>query len=195
MTKTNNVLKIGGVVLLALSLAFAFFWYAERAVAQISTEQPTPLNLFRTYTFFATTSAQTVFATTTSATSTNITAYADSSGRIDAGYFVIAGAREVTLFFKRGDTGGQGNSGSTKFRIQVSNAASPAEADWQDYNMLTQNLASSTARTSLSSVLTTAASSTVIVGMDTTLDAFYAIRCIVMETTDGEHSCQASAKW
>lgn len=140
------------------------------------------------YTFFT--------ATTTSATSTNITAGYGSSG-YDAGYFVVAGAKNVNLFFSRGDTTGQGNSGSSAFSIEVSQSTTTvANGVWVDYNELKAVGASATADTYFTRTGTdtiSAATSTDIYSMDT--KGFYAIRCIVVETTDGEHSCSALAEF
>lgn len=115
-------------------------------------------------------------ATTTTATSTNLTG--------GGGYQVIAGAKDVVFYFSRGDTTGTGNSGSTNFKVQVS----PDGALWYDYNTLVQNSATSTDITTLSSVTISAATSTVITYPQEI--GFYAVRCIAVETTDGEHTCK-----
>lgn len=119
-------------------------------------------------------------ATTTTATSTNLTG--------GGGYQVVAGAKKVVFYFSRGDTTGTGNSGSTNFKIQVS----PDGNLWYDYNTLLQNLASSTDVTSLSSVTISAATSTVITYPQYL--GFYAVRCIAVETTDGEHTCKVGVE-
>lgn len=115
-------------------------------------------------------------ATTTTATSTNLTG--------GGGYQVIAGAKDVVFYFSRGDTTGTGNSGSTNFKVQVS----PDGDLWYDYNTLVQNSATSTDITTLSSVTISAATSTVITYPQEI--GFYAVRCISVETTDGEASCR-----
>lgn len=157
---------------------------------------PTQTNTYRNYEFFATSTTPFSFtaytATTTSATSTNMTAFTNSNtGEIDNGYMVVAGAKQITLYFSRGDTSGQGNAGSSKFRIQVT----PDGTNWFDYNTLYQNLATSTNPTIVSTVTISAATSSVITSMDIRNQSFYAIRCIVLETTDGEHSCKATAQF
>lgn len=118
-------------------------------------------------------------ATTTTATSTNT---ADTAG------FKTAGAKVVSLYFSRGGVTNP-NTGSSKFTIEVS----PDGSSWYPYNTLKQNLATSTYPTTVDSVTISAATSTTIVQMQNL--GFYAIRCIVNETTDGEHTCKASAEY
>ena len=193
MTKTKNIYILGTII--ALFLTVMFTMSVLQVKADVTTQQMATPGQFKTYTFFATSTAQTSFATTTTATSTNITPWTNTSGTIDNGYFVIAGAKKVTFYFKRGDTTGQGNSGSTNYRIQVANKPAPTESDWYYYNKLVQNVATSTVFTTLSSDTITAATSTVIDSMQMDNDAFFAVRCIAVETTDGEHSCSASAQY
>lgn len=148
---------------------------------------------YKEYRFFATSTTQTFFATTTTATSTNILPWFTTDGVRDNGQFVIAGAKEVLVFFGRGDTTGQGNTGTTTFKIQTS----PDGTDWYDYPRLqaaTTTLASADARFSTVSTAGIAAATTTDVFKLTDL-GWYSIRCIVVETTDGEHSCSASATW
>lgn len=160
------------------------------AFGAISNDAPTVTGgTFRTYEFFASTTEPTTVATTTSATSTNIIAFTDTSGRVDNGYFVVAGAKKVTLFFSRGDTTGQGNSGSSDFRIQVSDDGS----NWYNYNGLATSSIATLVRTASTTI--SAATSTSIYSMDIAHGAFYAIRCIVVEVTDGEHRCRALAEF
>lgn len=122
-------------------------------------------------------------ATTTTATSTNITG--------GGGYMQINGAKKVTFYFSRGDTNGTGNTGNTNFRLQVTRDGDT----WEYFNKLVQNLATSTDPTSLSSVTISAATSTVVASMDLQYDTFYAVRCIAVETTDGQHTCKANAEF
>jgi len=169
------------------------FFGAQFAFGHITTNTPPAASegTYQHYTFFASSTAQTDFATTTTATSTNITPWFNSDGRYDNGAFNIAGAKKVTFYFSRGDTTGEGNTGSTLFEVQVT----PDGTNWYDFNKLVQNLATSTTPTTLGGVTISAATSTVIVSLDIEDDTFYATRCIVKETTDGEHSCSASANW
>lgn len=131
-------------------------------------------NTYQVFPFF--------IATTTSATSTNLTG--------GGGSFIIAGAKDVILYFSRGDTHGVGNSGSTVFKVQVS----PDNVSWFDYNELGQIASSTTADQFFTRVGTTtisAASTTQMWAMEDI--GFYAIRCIAVRTTDGESTCKASA--
>jgi poly(3-hydroxybutyrate) depolymerase len=125
-------------------------------------------------------------ATTTTATSTN-------NAVQDQQLLRIAGAKKVTVYFSRG--WGGGNSGSSIFSVQVS----PNGDDWYYFNKLQENATSTKAATSASftnNVVTiTAATSTVVRSLDLTTDSFYAIRCVVVETTDGSHSCTVTAEF
>lgn len=117
-------------------------------------------------------------ATTTTATSTNI-----SGG---GGYAVIAGAKKVTAYFSRGGTAGA-NTGSTLFKIQVS----PEGSTWQDWGKLVQ----STSTVTQTTAAITAATSTLLYGVDIDQEAFYGIRCVAVETTDGEHTCAVGVEF
>jgi len=150
--------------------AFLFFWTVGVVWGSISFKVPTEGSTYTNYTFFN--------ATTTTATSTNTT---------DGGqYFVIAGAKRVALFFSRGGVT-QPNTGSTLFKIEVSRDGTT----FYPYNVLVQNLATSTTPTVVSTVTIGAATTTVVAWMRDL--GFYAIRCVAIETTDGEHTCAASA--
>lgn len=123
-------------------------------------------------------------ATTTTATSTNTT----PSATVGTGAFTIAGADNVTFYFSRGGATGP-NTGSTVFKVQVT----PDGTNWYDYNTLRLNAATSTISTLLSSVTVPAGTSTQIVYMDTV--GFLQARCIAVETTDGDHTCVATAEF
>ena len=183
------VLIAGAIVLLALSYSNFF------AQADVTTQQYGIPGDFKTYQFFATSTAQIAYGTTTNATSTAITTWFNGAGVMDRGYFVVAGAKKVTFYFQR-DAGTGPNEGSTRYRVQVARTVSPTESDWFYYNKLVQNLATSTEITTLAiETIGPAATSTVIDSMQLENDGFYAVRCIVIETTDGEHECAASATW
>lgn len=188
--KNNFGLVVVCVAMLATALLII---QTRQAFGNITEEQPAKVGKYQLYTFFASSTSQTNFATTTNATSTAITQWTDSNGQIDKGFFPIAGAKRVSFFFKRGDTTGQGNSGSTNYRVQVSPTCSPSESDWLYYNKLVQNSATSTDLTTLSSVTISAATSTTVASMQLENDTFCAARVTVVETTDGEHSVKASA--
>lgn len=173
-----------------LGLVFAALSLQSQAFAGVSQTGPTVTrDTTQYFTFFASSTAQTSFATTTSATSTNILPYFDSNGRLDNGYFVIAGAKKVTVYFSRGDTTGQGNTGSSTFNLQVTTKANPTASDWFNFSKLVQ----ATSTTEQPTAGIAAATSTLRYGMDIDYDSVYAVRCIVIEATDGEHSCAAAA--
>lgn len=111
-------------------------------------------------------------AATTSATST--------------GTLRIAGAKKVNAYFSRAYGGG--NSGSSLFTIEVT----PDGDNWYAFNKL---LGSDVSSTATSSVTIAAATTTVMVAMDLDHDAFYALRCKVVETTDGTHTCAVTAEY
>jgi len=119
-------------------------------------------------------------ATTTTATSTNNT--------VGDGAFRIGGAKNVTMFFSRGGTV-QPNTGSTLFKVQVT----PDGSNWFDYNVLTRMVATTTYPNASASVTIAAATSTELANLRDL--GFYAVRCIVVETTDGEHNCKAVAEF
>ena len=173
-------------------LVLGFLGY-QMVSAWISQDTPTQTAKYQNFLFFASTTNPTQLATTTSATSTDIAAFFDTDGRLNNGYFVIAGAKEVLLYFQRGEQNSSGNVGTSTFNIQ----ASPDATTWYNYeqlqnatntpntvNQLSERVGTSTIR---------AATSTTIYRMTTM--GWYAIRCIVVETTDGSHTCKASASW
>lgn len=147
------------------------------ATASVSFTTPTqPDHTYKNYTFFS--------ATTTTATSTNTT---DGGG-----YFVIAGAKKLMLYFTHGGTATTSTTGQV-FRVQTS----PDGVTWNYFNHMIDSTVSSTAT---SSVTVQAATSTAMVTVDLTKDAFYAIRVISTEMaaplgTDGEATAAASAEF
>lgn len=160
------------------------------AKANVTGDISVPASRFVNYQFFASTTNPVVIATSTSATSTNITPYFDAQGRLDSGYLPIAGAKKVTLYFGR-TADASGNAGSSAFRVEVT----PDGTNWFAFNKLVQNVASSTnPGLTLGSVSLTG-TSTVITSMDLQYDNFYAVRCIVVRTTDGAGSCLGSAQF
>jgi hypothetical protein len=179
------------IVLLAATLFFAS-WH--KAFGDVQTSYAQVTGSYETYTFFATSTNQTGFATSTSATSTNITAWTNSNGAIDRGYFVTAGAQKVTFFFTRGDTLGTGNTGNSQFRVQVTNKTNPTENDWVYYNALSQNLSTSTSGTLIGQFAAPAGTSTLIGSLQYG-DEFYAVRCIAVRITDGDDKCAVSASF
>lgn len=136
------------------------------------------------YVFFATSTNQTILSTSTTAVSTSITPWFDANGRKDNGYFVIDGAERVTFYFGR--EGKFGNEGSSAFDVDVSYDG----VTWHDYAYL-KSATSSNTYASVSIVGTT----TSVVSLDLVSNHFYAVRCNVTETTDGEHFCKAHADY
>lgn len=130
------------------------------------------------YTFFS--------ATTTTATSTNT-----NTGNS----LPIGSAKKVTLMFQRGDTTGQGNTGTTTFRTQVS----IDNSNWVYYNKLIDNVTNATANnpTRVADVVFSAAAnydnatSTKFYPMDLVSDVYKYVRVIAVEGTDGEHTARA----
>lgn len=190
MQITSNRNLIIAAVVLFLSLACAALSLQSRVFAGVTQAGPTVTrDTTQYFNFFASTTGQTNFATTTTATSTSIIPYFDSNGRLDNGYFVIAGAKKVTIYVSRGDTSGQGNTGTSTFNLQITSKANPTSSDWFNFSKLVQ----ATSTTEQPTAAIAAATSTLRYGMDIDYDSVYAVRCIVVETTDGEHSCAAMA--
>lgn len=156
---------------------------ATVAYGEVNFSEQTQTSNYQNFNFFPGPGNVANNATTTTATSTNLTG--------GGGYFKIAGAKNVVLYFSRGDTTGQGNAGSSQFRIQVT----PDGTNWYDYN----HLASSSPFGQVS-ILPLVGTTTLSTGTSTQMYrmhdlGFYGVRCIVIETTDGEHSCKASAEF
>lgn len=182
---------MGALLALAVAISVASIAISQvHANVTVSNGRPVP-STWQRYQFFATSTAQTNFATTTTATSTTINAWYDSNGQVDNGYFVIAGAKKVNVYFSRGDTNGQGNAGSSTYSVQVTGKTNPTEADWLYFTKLVP----ATTTTQVGAGVIAAATSTIGFGLDIDSNAFYAIRCIVVEATDGEHTCAASAQY
>lgn len=204
-----NTLSIKNILLGILAVvlgSLVLYQITQQAYGAITINEPTPVNQYQTYDFFASTTPQTgtisstVLATTTTATSTSITSFFDSvTGNFVNGSFSIRGAKQVDFYFGRGDTTGQGNVGTTTFKVQVTRDGTT----WHDYNQLQRITNVTTGDTYFTRVANTnsgasltntgAATSTLLYRMDTL--GFKAVRCIVVETTDGEHQCAASASW
>src|SRR5262245_10072309 len=110
-----QALKVPFVIFVAAVLAI-FAVSAYRVYAEVAFSINAEPGSYLTFSFFN--------ATTTNATSTN------GAG----GYFKIAGAKNVELYFSRGGATGP-NTGSSRFSIQVS----PDGSSWYDYNDLLVN--------------------------------------------------------
>lgn len=130
-------------------------------------------------------------ATTTSATSTNI-----SGG---GGYLTVAGAKKVVMYFQRGGVSNL-NLGTSTFKVQ----GSPDGAEpWYDFGLFAATATSSVpnlVRYGLTNVVvlgtgTGNGTSTIPLALDLTNFSFYALRVIVVETVDGEHTVKATAEF
>lgn len=177
---TQRLLLYSSLVLFGVVFAIVLFVPVRDALGSLTLDNPAQEHRFRNYTFLN--------ATTTTAVSTNVEQSIGSFGEIDNGYLDITGADRVTFYFSRGDTSGQGNTGSSVFDVDVSYDGT----NWHDFNRLVANDTSATA-TSTTEALT--GTTTVIYSMDLSENAFKAVRCSVTEVTDGEHTCIASASW
>lgn len=194
-TNMKKVLKSLAQTFLAVAL-LVFVGYGvfsnSPALGNVTTDSPTQAEKWQEYTFFATSTNQVItagtilYATSTNATSTNIASWFDAAGRKDNGYFVVQGAKGVTMYFGRGFAGG--NAGSSVFNVEVSDDGT----NWYPFNRM---FLPDVSRTATSTVWITAATSTVITDLDFSLGAPYALRCIVLEVTDGAHTCRASARY
>lgn len=183
------------IVLAAILLLGVGTLFISKVGAYISNDNSAITDRVVVYKFFASSTPNAVptnFATTTSATSTNIASWIDDAGRVDTGAFNITGAKAVTWYFSRGGATGP-NTGTSTFRVEVSDDGST----WQRYYKLVSNVTNSNSQnlTRVETVAIEAATSTTIVGMDLTNDAFKFTRCIVVETIDGNHSCRATARY
>ena len=194
-------MKYAKYIIIGILLLAAVMWHFTRADVIKIDPVRTSEGSFRQYNFFASTTSSTLasyVATTTNATSTNINSFFNSATGIkDNGYFVVAGAKKVEMYFSRGDITGQGNTGTSTFNVQVS----PDGTNWYDFRNIRQNSPTTTAVTVVPSVILSAslnyntATATIVSSLDLTNDTFYAIRCIVVEGTNGEHTCRATAEW
>ncbi len=175
MTKTFNIF---GSIAVFLTVFFgAQIAYGAFSVPTGPTDTYTP-----TFIFFN--------ATTTSATSTNT-----ASG---GGYANIAGAKKVVMYFSRGGVIDP-NIGTSTFKVQVS----PDGSTWYNFGLLlsaTSTLPSTVNDSTFGSTVVIGKSvtaggngtSTVAYALDLSKFGFYAVRCIVVENVDGEHTCTAS---
>lgn len=151
---------------------------AAFAVAEVNFNEPITPGSYQTFNFFKG-GGSTNLATTTSATSTNI-----AEG---GGYMKIAGAKKVVFYFSRSGALGA-NTGISRFEVEVS----PDGTNWYDHSRL---FLMDKDQTATSSVSISAATSTTVAELDLEDGAFYGVRCQVVETTDGEHTCKAAAEY
>ena len=174
----NKYLTIG-IIVAVLGLGFLFF--GKITFGDITKQIAVPVNDYQNYRFFATSTDQTYYSTTTSALSTSITPYWTTEGRKDYGYFLTAGAKEITFFFT--------TTGTTTFSVDISDDGT----NWYDYNYLRGNDVALTATTTYFLDGLTAAGTTAVVFMQDNIP--YAVRCSVTTVIAGTKSCRASARW
>ncbi len=191
MTTTFKQKLVAGIALcVGILFSAVLLLNNQAAYGNVTQQDPAPTgHRLDHYQFFATTSPQVTFATTTliTATSTSITSWLDSAGRRDNGYFVVAGAEAATLYFSR-SAGLGSNNGSTVFDFQVSDDGT----NWYDYDKI---LMTNTGATTTPTYTISAATTTTVVNVDLREKAFYAIRCIILNVTDGAASCKATARY
>ncbi len=187
MTKTNTWF-VALTLILAVVISSTWSIYQAFGVSNVQ-DTPASESRFRDYQFFTRTWNQSINFATSSLTSSAITGYADSEGRFVDGTLDLRGAKNVNFIFARGDTTGQGNTGSSLFTVQVSNDGS----NWLAYNDLVAVAATTTANITHQGSATLTGTSSIIMKMDS--HGFAKARCIVAETTDGEHTCEASVSY
>ena len=126
-------------------------------------------------------------ATTTTATST-----ASTKGDGIVGTARVNGADKITFVFSRGDTTGTGNTGTSSFNVAVS----ADNVNWVGYNKLITNVVNSNSQTlTRVSAVSLSGTTTGFASMDLEHDQINYVRCGVVETTDGEHTCKAYARY
>jgi hypothetical protein len=183
-------LSIKNIVIGLLTLvlgSYALYAITTKTYAAVTYDNPSTVNQFRTYEFFASTTAatgsvsSTVIATTTTATSTNITAFMDNTyGRYVDGSFNTTGAKKVTMYFSRGGAT-HANTGSTVYTVQGTKDGST----WTNIDQLVSATSTSVSNALVqSSASITAATSTLVFGLDLDYVSYKSIRCIVYDTTD-----------
>ena len=167
MQKIIKPLYFVGIVLVFLTTAMVFVWYATGISygAQTIDRQCPSENHYKDFSFF-------------SATTTNATSTADGSIGMD-----IKCAEKVTLHLTHGGVATT-STGTNVFNVQVS----PDEGTtWYDFNKLVQNLSTSTVETTLARITVGASTSTVLVTMDLQDFTFSRVRVISVETgTEGQ---------
>jgi len=174
MTLTQKIIASGITAFFFLFTIVMGVFFTQIVQGEVNFSDVTDKESFQSFNFFSG-GGVTNLATTTTATSTNLPG--------GGGAFKIAGAKNVNFFFGRGATQGA-NTGSTVFKVQVSDGL----GNWFDYNFAT-----TTAVAPLPTFTIAAATSTIIAPMY--VRGFYSARCIVVETTDGEHTCKAIAEF
>lgn len=188
---TNKSVLIAAIGVFALVAALLVL-NTQPSLGKITDDTNTSENRSVTYNFFASSTSATTFATTTTATSSNITSWFDSDGRLVNGVASIEGAKKVEFEFSRGGATSP-NTGSTRFYTQVSNDGTNwfYWSKWVEHASSTSNTFTATAF-STPGITIGAATTTISVGMVLDNNTYKYARCIAVETTDGEHTCKAN---
>lgn len=200
--KNHYLLFLVGIILAGIT-SILLAVSIKTAYGNIADTQPAQTEIFQRYTFFSTSTTQYAqtdsivgsTATTSTATSTAITSWFDSNGRKDNGYFVIAGAKKVNMYFtKQGAT--TTPLSTSVFKVEVT----PDGTNWYPFNKMV--LGTSTTKTTVSAIYQTGsaanATTTNIAALDLQDDAFFGVRCIVgylRVSIDGENLCSATASF
>lgn len=187
---TNRIKLTIGFLAAAIFATLLLLINVNSVRAYITSDITVPTDTYRTYQFFASSTAPTTVATSTVgfATSTSIIAWNDTSGRVDNGAFVIAGAKRVEIYFSRGGVT-HANTGSSIFTIQES----PDGVNWYAVSKLVQSTSTSISAAGEVGTWMLTGTSTVTLALDTFYDDYYSLRCVVNNVTDGEAGCLAAA--
>lgn len=96
---------------------------------------------------------------------------------------MVAGAKKITLFFKRSNHA----AGVSTFDVDVS-----ADGDnYVDYNKLITNVANTNVQTPVRAATVALVADGMAFATIDPVDTFYSIKVNVVETTDGTHECWA----
>lgn len=206
MTLQNTrIIGIIAVVLgVVMVLSIVLVASIQQAHGSLLDDEPAISNQFRAFNLFASSTVESVIATSTNATSTNLTAYSDSQGRIIDGSADVRGAKHIDVYATRGGTFAAANTGTSTYSIQ----GTSGDGIWYYVNRLLTSTSSPTASPGLvNGVLQSdpnlanlptigatapgnAATSTLHLIVDPTSLNYRALRCVSTRLVDGANSCQ-----
>lgn len=212
MTLTFKQIVVGStLVILGIALGLILVYRAHIAFGGQSSDSVALTSIYRTYDFFASTTAAATIATSTTATSTNINALLDSNGVWNNGAMDIRGAKKVDVYFTRGAALGGSMLGTSTYAIQVT----PDGTNWYYFNRLVVSTSSPSSQianmfiaasdptmntpiTIDDGVAGGLATTTLHYMMDLSSAGFQAMRCIARQvatstTPNGTNQCQAAA--
>lgn len=158
---------------MAIIGAFAYIQFAE---ASLTVDQPALINQYRAYQLFASTTNEAITSTSTNATSTNIVSYFNANGVLVTGFADLRGAKEAVFYFSVSTTTG-GTTGTSTFTVQVS----PDGVNWQNFNRLVQDVATTATPAYVGSVQLPASGPTATTTSDYYMDltgGYMEVRCI-----------------